>query len=98
MLHFIHTQKQVMIGGKPITVQMPAGQQRTLTLVGNQVTGGLSSMGKLVCIPTSTNMAAITTSTTSDGPKLMVVRKQPSATIGKSFSFFVWIGYANKEP
>lgn len=64
-----------MIGGKPITVQMPAGHQKTLTLVGaNQVTG---AMGKLVCLPNST----VTTSGSES--KVMVVSRprQPSATI-----------------
>lgn len=66
-----------MIGGKPITVQMPTGNQRTLTLVGNQVTG---TVGKLVCLPNST------VTTTSEQPKLMVVSRprQPSATIASA--------------
>lgn len=67
-----------MIGGKPITVQMPAGTQRTLTLVGNQVTG---TVGKLVCLPNSTVSTSV-----SDQPKLMVVSRPrlPSATIAST--------------
>lgn len=67
-----------MIGGKPITVQMPAGNQRTLTLVGNQVTG---TVGKLVCLPNSTVATAV-----SEQPKLMVLsrQRQPSATIASA--------------
>lgn len=73
-----------MIGGKPITVQMPAGNQRTLVL--NQVPGAIA--GKIVCLPNSTVATNIT-----EQPKLMVVSrpKQPSATIGtipKHFKFY----------
>lgn len=73
-----NVQKQVMIGRKPITVQMPAGNQRTLLL--NQVPGTIA--GKIVCLPNST----VATNISTEQPKLMVVSrpKQPSATIASA--------------
>lgn len=70
-----------MFGGKPVTVQMTSGSNKTLTLV--QPHQGVSSVGKIVRIPSTTS---ITAPTTTEQPKLMVVSrpKQPSATIGKS--------------
>lgn len=70
-----------MIGGKPITVQMPAGNQRTLTLVGNQVGTMTGTVGKLVCLPNST-----VATTAAEPHKLMVVSRprQPSATIASA--------------
>lgn len=78
-------QKQVMIGGKQVTVQMASGSNKTLTLVQPNQSG----VGKIVRVPIS---AASTNS--SDQPKLMVVQrpKQPTATIGK-FDFLTLIQY-----
>ncbi|KAK9889883.1 hypothetical protein WA026_008685 [Henosepilachna vigintioctopunctata] len=68
--------KQVMIGGKPVTVQMASGN-KTLTLV-QQPQG----VGKIVRLPT----ASLTTNHVEQQPKLMVVTrpKQPSATIAST--------------
>ncbi|KAL3290269.1 hypothetical protein HHI36_023619 [Cryptolaemus montrouzieri] len=68
--------KQVMIGGKPVTVQMASGN-KTLTLV-QQPQG----VGKIVRLPT----ASLTTNHVEPQPKLMVVTrpKQPSATIAST--------------
>lgn len=55
--------KQVIIGGKPVTVQIPSNMQpshqRTVTLVGNQVTTG--PLGKLVCLPNSSGLTTVIT-------------------------------------
>lgn len=68
-------QKQIMIGGKPITVQMPVGNQRTLTLAGNQVINVGSTTGKLVRLP-------LTTVTTTEQSKLLISKStQPTGVI-----------------
>ncbi|CAH1153360.1 unnamed protein product [Phaedon cochleariae] len=70
--------KQVMIGGKQVTVQMATGGNKTLTLVQpNQVSG----VGKIVRLPISS-----TTTNSSEQPKLMMVSrpKQPTATIAST--------------
>lgn len=60
-----------MIGGKPVTVQMPGGNKVTLM----QPQQGI---GKIVRLPPSIGSVS-----SSDQPKLVVVRpKQPTATIG----------------
>lgn len=66
-----------MFGGKPVTVQMASGGNKTLTLVQSQQ--GVNPVGKIVRIA-----SGITSTGTTDQPKLMVVprQKQPSATIG----------------
>lgn len=76
MNNFYTFQKQVMIGGKPVTVQMASGN-KTLTLV--QQPQGIS---KIVRLP-----AASLSSNHLEQPKLMVVSrpKPPSATIGNYF-------------
>lgn len=73
-----------MIGGKPVTVQMAGGGNKTFTLVGNQLQQGVSPVGKIVRLP-STSTVVSATGNSSDQPKLMVVQrtKQPSATIGE---------------
>lgn len=69
-----------MFGGKPVTVQMTGGGNKTLTLV--QPQQGVTPVGKIVRIPST---SAVTAPTTTEQPKLMVVQrqKQPSATIGE---------------
>ncbi|CAH1103409.1 unnamed protein product [Psylliodes chrysocephalus] len=71
--------KQVMIGGKQVTVQMATGGNKTLTLVQpNQ--GGV---GKIVRLPIT---STLNQSHNSEQPKLMVVSrpKQPTATIAST--------------
>lgn len=61
-----------MIGGKPVTVQMPGGNKVTLM----QPQQGI---GKIVRLPPS--LSSVNSS--DQQPKLVVVRpKQPTATIG----------------
>ncbi|CAH1982631.1 unnamed protein product [Acanthoscelides obtectus] len=71
--------KQVMIGGKQVTVQMATGGNKTLTLVQPNQAG---AVGKIVRFPISSAAAAHN----SDQPKLMVVSrpKQPTATIAST--------------
>lgn len=71
--------KQVMFGGKPVTVQMAGGGSKTLTLMPQQQ--GITQVGKIVRIPSTSSV----TSSPEQQPKLMVVQrpKQPTATIGK---------------
>ncbi|KAJ8914754.1 hypothetical protein NQ315_013257, partial [Exocentrus adspersus] len=70
--------KQVMIGGKQVTVQMATSSNKTLTLVQPNQSGG---MGKIVRLPMSS-----AASNNSEQPKLMVVSrpKQPTATIAST--------------
>ncbi|XP_050313887.1 host cell factor 1 [Anthonomus grandis grandis] len=75
------TTKQVMIGGKPVTVQMASGGNKTLTVVQpSQISG------KILRIPSTQ-----TVSNNAEQPKLMVVQRpkqtvtQPSATLASSF-------------
>ncbi|XP_018573146.1 host cell factor 2 isoform X2 [Anoplophora glabripennis] len=70
--------KQVMIGGKQVTVQMATSSNKTLTLVQPNQTGGV---GKIVRLPMSS-----AASNNSEQPKLMVVSrpKQPTATIAST--------------
>ncbi|CAH0562216.1 unnamed protein product [Brassicogethes aeneus] len=72
--------KQVMIGGKQVTVQMASGANKTLTLV--QPNQGV---GKIVRLPMT---STVTTANNAEQPKLMVVSrpKQPTASIA-SVSF-----------
>ncbi|KAF7273748.1 hypothetical protein GWI33_013567 [Rhynchophorus ferrugineus] len=68
--------KQVMIGGKQLTVQMASGTNKTLTVVQP------SQIGKIVRLPTTSSVT-----NNVDQPKLMVVQRpkqtisQPSATL-----------------
>ncbi|KYB29558.1 host cell factor 2 isoform X2 [Tribolium castaneum] len=68
--------KQVMIGGKPVTVQMAGGNKVTLM----QPQQGL---GKIVRLPVTSTIAS---SNNAEQPKLVVVSrpKQPTATIASS--------------
>ncbi|KAG5877102.1 hypothetical protein JTB14_002412 [Gonioctena quinquepunctata] len=70
--------KQVMIGGKQVTVQMATGGNKTLTLVQPNQVGGV---GKIVRLPISSP-----SSNNTEQPKLMVVArpKQPTATIAST--------------
>lgn len=73
-----------MLGGKPVTVQV-AGS-KTFTLLGNQIQQlqpGVSSVQKIVRLPSASTVVTTTTNA-GEQPKLMVVQrpKQPTATIG----------------
>uniref|UniRef100_A0AB39CFN3 Host cell factor n=1 Tax=Colaphellus bowringi TaxID=561076 RepID=A0AB39CFN3_9CUCU len=70
--------KQVMIGGKQVTVQMATGGNKTITLVQPNQVGGV---GKIVRLPMSS-----AASNNTEQPKLMVVSrpKQPTATIAST--------------
>lgn len=81
-----------MIGGKPVTVQMPVqgGGNKTLTFVQQH------GQNKVLRLPlTSTVAQAGGTETT----KLMVLNrpKQPSASIGKIFYSWLMLGVVNIE-
>ncbi|XP_060536875.1 host cell factor 2 isoform X2 [Cylas formicarius] len=71
--------KQVMIGGKQLTVQMASGTNKTLTVVQP------SQLGKIVRLPSSSAV-----SNNTEQPKLMVVQRpkqttqQPTATIASA--------------
>lgn len=72
------TTKQVMIGGKQLTVQMATGSNKTLTVVQP------SQIGKIVRLPTTSNI-----SNNIEQPKLMVVQRpkqttQPSVTLAST--------------
>ncbi|XP_056646193.1 host cell factor 2 [Diorhabda sublineata] len=71
--------KQVMIGGKQVTVQMATGGNKTLTLVQPNQAG----VSKIVRLPIS---STINQSNSVEQPKLMVVSrpKQPTATIAST--------------
>ncbi|XP_066248376.1 host cell factor [Euwallacea similis] len=74
--------KQVMIGGKQLTVQMASGTNKTLTVV---QPSQISGIGKIVRLPSTQ-----TVTNNADQPKLMVVQRpkqpttQPSATLASS--------------
>lgn len=74
--------KQVMIGGKQLTVQMASGTNKTLTVV---QPSQISGVGKIVRLPTASNIV-----NNAEQPKLMVVQRpkqattQPTATLASS--------------
>uniref|UniRef100_A0A6P7G412 Host cell factor 1-like n=1 Tax=Diabrotica virgifera virgifera TaxID=50390 RepID=A0A6P7G412_DIAVI len=72
--------KQVMIGGKPVTVQMATGGNKTLTLVQPNQS---AAVGKIVRLPIN---STINHSNSGEQPKLMVVSrpKQPTATLAST--------------
>ncbi|CAG9855246.1 unnamed protein product [Phyllotreta striolata] len=71
--------KQVMIGGKQVTVQMAGSGNKTLTLVQPSQAG----VSKIVRLPIS---STVNQSNNTEQPKLMVVSrpKQPTATIAST--------------
>ncbi|XP_017769059.1 PREDICTED: host cell factor 2 [Nicrophorus vespilloides] len=73
--------KQVMFGGKPVTVQLADGNRKTVTFMSTP------PQGKILRLPAATATAATTTNSSAvEQPKVMVVTrpKQPSATLAST--------------